>query len=131
MLHMRPAATRPARRISLTPLIDVVFILLVFFMLETTFRQEGGVELLSGQPGSASGGTVASVFELFDERTIWVDGVRRPYAEWLQAPGAAAPDAELRSAPNISVQHVLRTLDALRSQGAARVRFGKVRGFGS
>ncbi|MCY4214799.1 MAG: biopolymer transporter ExbD [Gammaproteobacteria bacterium] len=131
MFHKRLAATKPARRISLTPLIDVVFILLVFFMLETTFRQEGGVELLSSQPGSASGGAAASVFELFDEQTIWVDGARRPYAEWLEAPGTADPDAELRSAPDISVQHVLRTLDALRSQGAARVRFGKVQGFSS
>ena len=124
-------ATKSARRISLTPLIDVVFILLVFFMLETTFRQEGGVELLGGQTGSASGGNAASVFELFDEQTIWVDGARRPYAEWVAAPGTVDADAELRSAPNISVQHVLRTLDALRSQGATRVRFGKVRGFSS
>ena len=122
---------RPSRRISLTPLIDVVFILLVFFMLETTFRQEGGVELLGGQPGSVAGGQAASVFELFDEQTIWVDGARRSYAEWRGAPGAIDPDAELRSAPNISVQHVLRTLDLLRSQGAVRVRFGEVRGFGS
>ncbi|MCZ0944921.1 MAG: biopolymer transporter ExbD [Gammaproteobacteria bacterium] len=125
------AVGKSARRISLTPLIDVVFILLVFFMLETTFRQEGGVELLGGQPGSASSGQAASIFELFDEQTIWVDGARRPYAEWLATPSTVDPDAKLRSAPNISVQHVLRTLDALRSQGAARVRFGQVQGFGS
>ena len=125
------AVAKSARRISLTPLIDVVFILLVFFMLETTFRQEGGVELLGGQPGSASGGPAASLFELFDEQTIWVDGARQPYAEWRAAPGPVESDAELRSAPNISVQHILRTLDALRGQGAAQVRFGKVQGFGS
>jgi len=127
----RTAQASKNRRISLTPLIDVVFILLVFFMLETTFRQEGGVALLSDQPGNASGDNAASVFEIFDEHTIWVDGARQPYAEWLTAPGAVHPDAELRSASDIPVQHVLSTVDALRSRGAARVRFGKVRGFES
>ncbi len=125
------AASKSSRRISLTPLIDVVFILLVFFMLETTFRQEGGVELLGATPGSGLGEQAASVFELFDEQTIWVDGARRPYAEWLTAPGPVDPDAELRSAPNISVQHVLDTLQTLRRQGATDVRFGKVAGFDS
>lgn len=125
------AVPQSSRRISLTPLIDVVFILLVFFMLETSFRQEGGVELLGGQPGGAVGGQAASVFELLDERTIWVDGARRPYAEWLAAPGPVEPDAELRSAPNISVQQILNTLEALRRQGATSVRFSKIAGFDS
>ena len=31
--------------ISLTPLIDVVFILLVFFMVPTSFVQESGLEI--------------------------------------------------------------------------------------
>ena len=127
----RTAQASKNRRISLTPLIDVVFILLVFFMLETTFRQEGGVALLSDQPGNASGDSAASVFEIFDEHTIWVDGGRQPYAEWRAGSGAVHPDAELRCASDIPVQHVLSTVDALRSRGAARVRFGKVRGFES
>ena len=31
--------------INLTPLIDVVFLLLIFFMVTTTFREEGGLNL--------------------------------------------------------------------------------------
>jgi biopolymer transport protein ExbD len=40
---------RPGRRehpdINLTPLIDIVFLLLIFFMVSTTFRKEAGLEV--------------------------------------------------------------------------------------
>lgn len=37
--------TRRCRSISLTPLIDVVFILLLFFMITTRFGQEQGISI--------------------------------------------------------------------------------------
>lgn len=40
-------ATRPARPIGLTPLIDVVFLLLMFFMLASTFTKHFDVALTS------------------------------------------------------------------------------------
>ena len=36
---------RPVRRISLTPLIDIVFILLLFFMVSTTFQRESEINI--------------------------------------------------------------------------------------
>lgn len=42
------AAPRPRRRISLTPMIDVVFLLLVFFMLAARFGVEQAVPLATG-----------------------------------------------------------------------------------
>lgn len=39
------AATRPRRRISLTPMIDVVFLLLVFFMLAARFGADQAIPL--------------------------------------------------------------------------------------
>jgi len=50
----RPAGKQ--RSISLTPLVDVIFLLLLFFMLSSTFTQFGQVEI--GAP-SGSGGTAA------------------------------------------------------------------------
>lgn len=45
---------RPRRRPSLTPMIDVVFLLLVFFMLASRFGQETVLELaIAGGPGAA------------------------------------------------------------------------------
>ena len=42
------AAPRARRRISLTPMIDVVFLLLVFFMLAARFGQEQAIPLAIG-----------------------------------------------------------------------------------
>jgi biopolymer transport protein ExbD len=41
------------RAISLTPLVDVIFLLLLFFMLSSTFTQFGQVEI--GAPAAAGG----------------------------------------------------------------------------
>lgn len=50
-MHITPAA-RPRRKPSLTPMIDVVFLLLVFFMLASRF----GLEAMLPLPLAASGG---------------------------------------------------------------------------
>jgi biopolymer transport protein ExbD len=42
------APPRPRRRISLTPMIDVVFLLLVFFMLAARFGQDQAIPLQIG-----------------------------------------------------------------------------------
>ena len=42
------APSRPRRRPGLTPLIDVVFLLLVFFMLASRFGAEGALPLAAG-----------------------------------------------------------------------------------
>ncbi len=47
------APTRPRAAAGLTPLIDVVFILLLFFMLATSFGQWRFLEILAGPPPSA------------------------------------------------------------------------------
>jgi len=44
---------RRARRPSLTPMIDVVFLLLVFFMIAARFGPEAGLELRSAAGGAA------------------------------------------------------------------------------
>jgi biopolymer transport protein ExbD len=49
-----PHPTRRTTRISLTPLIDVVFLLLVFFMLASTFARLHYLPLDSSGPGAAA-----------------------------------------------------------------------------
>ncbi len=49
-------APRPRRKPSLTPMIDVVFLLLVFFMLASRFGMDTVLQLpLAGQGGTYSG----------------------------------------------------------------------------
>lgn len=47
-------AVRRARRLSLTSLIDVIFLLLLFFMLSSTFTRFGEIELAAGRGGSGA-----------------------------------------------------------------------------
>lgn len=51
---MRLAAPPPRRRIGLAPMIDVVFLLLIFFMLAARFGQEGAVALTLAEPGEGA-----------------------------------------------------------------------------
>ena len=44
------------RRMALTPMIDVVFLLLVFFMLAARFGQEGTIEISAGGQGTVYDG---------------------------------------------------------------------------
>ena len=46
------------RALSLTPLVDVIFLLLLFFMLTSTFSRYGEIELSAASGGG--GGTVGS-----------------------------------------------------------------------
>ncbi len=43
-MNLRPH-TQPTLEINLTPLIDVVFLLLIFFMVSTTFQRETRIEI--------------------------------------------------------------------------------------
>ncbi|MEM7318094.1 MAG: biopolymer transporter ExbD [Pseudomonadota bacterium] len=51
---MRNVAPFVRRRMSLTPLVDVIFLLLLFFMLSSTFATFGEIELsqAASEPGS-------------------------------------------------------------------------------
>lgn len=66
-------ASKPRRRalITLTPLIDVVFILLVFFMLASSFLDWRAIDL--NAPGQAAAGTTMDGALLVEVRQ---DGVR-------------------------------------------------------
>ncbi|MGR3637120.1 MAG: biopolymer transporter ExbD [Shimia sp.] len=59
MRNLAPFVRRP---LALTPLIDVIFLLLLFFMLTSTFSTFGEIELSNTRAGS---GTVDSSVERF------------------------------------------------------------------
>jgi biopolymer transport protein ExbD len=64
------------RRISLTPLADLVFILLVFFILETSFteyRQMGFNVPEKKEESTSAAGELLSL-QLFEDGRLWVQG---------------------------------------------------------
>lgn len=54
-MRTRGAAFR-RRRLSMTSLIDVIFLLLLFFMLSSTFSRFGEITLAASPAGAAAGG---------------------------------------------------------------------------
>ena len=126
-----PSVTR--RRISLTPLIDVVFILLVFFMLETTFLTEAEVAVAAESQGGAASAEQPLQLELLDADWVWLNGERVAYSQWQAALDALSIDpsarVQLRTAQRIPVQRVVDVIDALNTRDITRVSLGRARGF--
>jgi biopolymer transport protein ExbD len=115
------APARRPRRLGLTPLIDVVFLLLVFFMLAARFAPERGVPLVTGGAGGDWQGPPRLV-------EVGAAGLRlngRPTPSG--ALGAAlrplmpAPDSPvvLRPDGSASVQDLADALEALAAAGIA------------
>lgn len=121
---------RPEASIELTPLIDVVFLLLIFFMVSTSFVREARIAVdlpeAAGDPPEAeatpalsidaTGGYAVNGRALADGEVATLVGALRPLA---------APDGESRLliAADASATHraVVRAMDAARRAGIARI----------
>lgn len=69
---MRKHAKR--RRLALTPLVDVIFLLLLFFMLSSTFTRFAEVELSAASRGAAAPGADAPVFLQLTPEDVRLNG---------------------------------------------------------
>jgi biopolymer transport protein ExbD len=124
------AVKRTRRRplISLTPLIDVVFILLVFFMLASSFVDWRAIGLTAPAVGDASTTGAVEGALLVEVRH---DGLRfageflpmDAIAERVSARLATAPDTPVlvKPAGGVNLQRTVNVLDRLTESGAAHL----------
>ena len=116
--------TRIRRKPSLTPMIDVVFLLLVFFMLASRF----GMDQVITMPLASAGGTAESpapkLVDVLPELTR-LNGIDRPLGKViaeLRTLGATRADIiVLRSRDEASIQRVVEVSEALRDAGFANL----------
>ncbi len=122
----------PPADINLTPLIDVVFLLLIFFMVSTTF--ERNAELIVELPeasAEASPVTVETIDVVIDakgrfyvnERQLvntQLETVRRAL---VKAADGEDPPVTLTADANTPHQAVMTVMDAARQAGLARLSF--------
>ena len=123
LMQPRLADQLPKRRqlISLTPLIDVVFILLVFFMLASNFLEWQSVLLDTASLGeSPSVGAISPPILRISEQGLELNGRSVSYAELnnrlralLQA--NAEEVVVVQPTGNTSIQSVLKVIDQLNS----------------
>lgn len=114
------------RSVSLTPLIDVVFILLLFFMLASSFSDWTAVELGSGSGTRAAGDEGALVIHVGANDTLSLGGVPVAFddlGERLSKRLAGKPDKPVAVTIGevVALQRVITVMDVARRAGAGRV----------
>lgn len=123
---MKVRHTRRRALITLTPLIDVVFILLVFFMLASSFTDWRAIGLAAPTAGAAGGSVEGAL--LVEVRP---DGLRFA-GEFLSLDAVAehvgrrvgqAPETTVlvRPAPGVDLQRTVTVLDRLVAVGAVNI----------
>lgn len=125
---------RRSGRMSLTPLIDVVFILLVFFMLQTNFLRPRSIEF-SHSAGSANAATdfVLIGVELHANGSIWLNGqsssmeALRGYASRIQVTDKIR--VLLAVDPNVVLQQAVDIMDMFNEFGIKNISLSAAKSF--
>lgn len=131
--------------LNVTSLIDVLFLLLIFFMLTSTFKRAGELELNLPESSTARPPGVGAISEsadlvLTDKGTLMLDGAPVTFETLPAQLGALRqrrPKAQIMIQAEADVEHgqVVRLLDAVRTAGFSGVGIGtttsKVAGAGS
>lgn len=104
-MHLCPTG----RRLSLTPLIDVIFLLLLFFMLSSTFAREVELAVSAAAPGQAAGSTERPAFLSLGPGGLALNG--QPVAQ-ADLAGALEGEARLvlRPEPGVTAQALVDLL---------------------
>lgn len=107
------------RKMSLTPMIDVVFLLLVFFMLAAKFGVENTLQLTAGEGGQAYQGSPRLVDIYPDQLRLNGIPIEMPLlADRLATLMDSKDDAiVLRSREASTVQRLIDVIQALNSAG--------------
>ena len=119
-------ARAPFRRrtLSLTSLIDVIFLLLLFFMLTTTFTRTAELPLVAGGSGTGTAQT-APIFLRLAPEEVTVNGQTAPLdsvTDRITALNQTAPQVLISLAPGVTAQRLADLLAHLRRQPGLRVQ---------
>lgn len=120
------AASAPFRRrtLSLTSLIDVIFLLLLFFMLTTTFTRTAELPLVAGGNGTSTAQT-APIFLRLAPDEVTVNGQIAPLdivTDRIAGLGQDDPQVLVSLAPGVTAQRLADLLGVLRHQLGLRVQ---------
>jgi biopolymer transport protein ExbD len=141
-MNLRPYR-RPHPDINLTPLLDVVFLLLIFFMVSTTFKDEArlrvqlpqaqGEEVPAKEPEQIRILIDQSGNYFVDDRAV-VDRAPLTLVRALNAALGGQPDGNkdlpvlILADANTPHQAVMTAMDAAAEVGLRRIAFGATRG---
>ena len=114
---------RPRRRMNLTPMIDVFFLLLIFFMLMARFGGEGALPMKSG-PGEGSYSGPPRLVEV-EPQGLRLNGValapRDLMTELVRLSSSGRDTVVLRPGEGTSLQRLVEVMELMRSAGFANL----------
>lgn len=133
MRRRRKSEDSSSTELNMTPLIDMIFILLIFFMVTSSFVREAGVDVERPEAKTATSRKPAMILAIDAQNRIWFEGktvdvrsvrtlAERLHAENPDANVVVAGDAMSRSGLLIEV------LDACKSAGIRDVSVGTKNG---
>ena len=128
---------RPERRdevdLDLTPLIDVVFLLLIFFMVSTTFEHNSEInitlpssskEVTEAKPDAVNVGLDAQGNVYINDRSLvnaQLETIKAALSDALV--GLNEPPVIISADSNATHQSVVRVMDAARQLGLVKITF--------
>jgi biopolymer transport protein ExbD len=75
MRNFKRANQEEETEIDITPMLDVVFIMLIFFIVTATFVKEAGVDVFKPQAKQAEAISAANILIAIDSNDqVWIDG---------------------------------------------------------
>ena len=119
------AGRRSRAAVSLTPLIDVVFILLIFFMLVSNLQSTNMIDLrVADRNATPTQAQDRALLVTVNRDNLQLDGQPVSLAQ-LREQVALQPQRQvaLEPADGVSLQRIVNVLDQLRGVGASRVSF--------
>ncbi|MEM9319477.1 MAG: biopolymer transporter ExbD [Pseudomonadota bacterium] len=117
-------ATKPRRRFSLAPMIDLVLLVLIFFMLTARFATDGGVSMTTfGADAPYTGPPrlveIASGGITLNRRPLPRDAVAGALARLMQSPDDAVL---IRPVGDVALQQLVSVLIDLEEAGFSALR---------
>ncbi|WP_447528636.1 MULTISPECIES: ExbD/TolR family protein [unclassified Vreelandella] len=114
-----------SNEVNLTPMLDVVFIMLIFFIVTTSFINESGIEIDRPESSAASSRPDAQVLvAVTPEGAVWVDGspvdihrVGQQVAGLLSADGSVVIQADRDATTGLLIE----VMDRLQQAGVEQV----------
>ena len=113
-------------KIILTPMIDVLFIILIFFMLVSNFNLNRGISLQSGSSSEASLSRHTLAVVDLNEIRISLNGVEVERDVLVQKLHKLSKNNDeiqifLRPSGEFSVQNIINLIDELTAQGLSNI----------
>ncbi len=117
------------------PLVDCFIILLIFFMLQSSFVIPHGMDLRNEKKeqlkaGSSSQESSMVYIELHQDGGLWLDGERRDLADLPRAlPRKPDKSVIVASDPGVPLQRAVDVIDILNAHGLTKVSLREARQF--